>query len=108
TVYMATLGPEGFREVGRRSFQNAHYLAGRIGEVPGFTLALSEPFFHEFVVRTPVPAAELNRQMLQAGIVGGFDLGAVDDRLDHHLLVCATEVHDREALERYVEVISDL
>jgi glycine dehydrogenase subunit 1 len=46
--------------------------------------------------------------MLQAGIVGGFDLGAVDDRLDHHLLVCATEVHDREALDRYVEVIADL
>ncbi len=38
TVYMATLGPEGFREVAHRSYQNAHYLAERIREVPGYSL----------------------------------------------------------------------
>ena len=32
TVYMATLGPEGFREVARRSYQNAHYLADRVSD----------------------------------------------------------------------------
>ena len=35
TVYMATLGPEGFREVARRSYQNAHYLAERVSERTG-------------------------------------------------------------------------
>ena len=36
TVYMATLGPEGFREVARRCYQNAHYLAERLSGVPGY------------------------------------------------------------------------
>ncbi len=30
TVYMATLGPEGFKEVSERSYQNAHYLADQL------------------------------------------------------------------------------
>ena len=105
TVHMATLGPEGFREVARRSYQNAHYLADRIEELPGYELPLAAPFFHEFVVRTPIPAAEVNRRLLDAGIVGGFDLGDLDAALNHDLLVCATEVHDRCALDRFVEAL---
>src|SRR5215216_907713 len=56
TVYMATVGPEGFREVARRSYQNAHYLAERISEVPGYAIATAGEFFHEFTVTTPIPA----------------------------------------------------
>jgi len=105
TVYMATLGPEGFREVAHRCYQNAHYLAARISEQPGYSLPLQAPFFHEFVVRTPVPAAEVNERLLQEGIVGGLDLGRVDAALDHDLLVCATEVHDRDVLDRFVAAL---
>ena len=56
TVYMGTLGPEGFREVARRSYQNAHYLAARIADMPGYAVATAGEFFHEFTVSTPIPA----------------------------------------------------
>src|SRR3954467_12599524 len=55
TVYMSALGPEGFREVAERAYQNAHYLAGKLAQVPGFRVATDGEFFHEFVVKTPVP-----------------------------------------------------
>src|SRR5687768_14989957 len=77
TVYMATLGPEGFREVARRSYDNAHYLAGRLTELPGYTRAFDAPFFHEFLVLTPIPAWEVNRKLAGAGIIGGFDLAKI-------------------------------
>lgn len=105
TVYMASLGPEGFREVANRCYQNAHYLADRIVALPGYRLALDAPFFHEFVVECPLPAAEVNGRLLEAGIVGGLDLGRLDPALGQHLLVCATEVHDREALDRFVSAL---
>jgi glycine dehydrogenase subunit 1 len=102
TVYMATLGPEGFREVALRSHQNAHYLADCISQRQGYEIANAGAFFHEFVVSTPVPAAEVVSRLLEEGILGGLDLGRVDPALDHHLLLCTTEMNSRSLIERMV------
>ena len=102
TVYMSTLGPEGFREVANRCYQNAHYLEDRLTSLPGYANALAAPFFHEFVVKCPRSASELNERLLEQGIIGGLDLGRVDPALSDHMLLCATELHDRESLDRFV------
>jgi glycine dehydrogenase subunit 1 len=106
TVYMASVGPKGFREVATRGYQNAHYLQSQICALPGYTLALTTPFFNEFVVRTPVPPAELNRRLRRAGIIGGYDLGSADSGLDGHWLLCATELNDKASIDRMVAVLS--
>jgi glycine dehydrogenase subunit 1 len=106
TVYMASLGPEGFREVATRCHQNAHYLADRIASLDGYRLPLEAPFFHEFVVETPVPAAEVNARLLAHGIVGGYDLGQVDGDLERHLLLCATELNSRASIDRMVGILA--
>jgi glycine dehydrogenase subunit 1 len=103
TVYMATLGPEGFREVARRSYQNAHYLASRIAEIPGYSVSTTGDFFNEFVVEMPLPASQVNARLMEMGILGGLDLGAVDTRLDHSMLLCATEMSSRAGIDRLIE-----
>ncbi len=105
TVYMSTLGKEGFREVARRSYQNAHYLADRIAEVSGYEIANGGAFFNEFVVRTPVPAGVVRTKLLDGGILAGFDLGEIDQELDRFLLVCATEVNSRAGIDRLVAAL---
>jgi glycine dehydrogenase subunit 1 len=105
TVYMATMGPEGFREVANRSYQNAHYLAERVAATDGYTVGNVGEFFHEFVIRCPRPAAEVNRSLLDRGIIGGLDLGTVDTALADCMLVCATELHSRESIDRFVETL---
>jgi glycine dehydrogenase subunit 1 len=105
TVYMATLGPEGFREVARRSYQNAHYLAERVSEVPGYTLATSGPFFHEFVVSTPGPARDVLAHLLEHGIHSGLDLAKVDPTLERFLLMCATETNTKQGIDRLVDAL---
>ncbi|MDP9367488.1 MAG: aminomethyl-transferring glycine dehydrogenase subunit GcvPA, partial [Chloroflexota bacterium] len=102
TVYMSSVGPAGFREVATRCYQNAHYLADQLSTLDGYELLLDGEFFHEFVVRTPKLAAEINRSLLSAGIVGGYDLSHVDDSLDHALLLCATELNDRASIDRLI------
>jgi glycine dehydrogenase subunit 1 len=105
TVYMATLGPEGFREVARRSYQNAHYLAERVSGVPGYTLATGGPFFQEFVVSTPVPAGDVLAHLLEHGILGGLDLSKVDPGLDRYLLMCATETNTKHGIDRLIDAL---
>jgi glycine dehydrogenase subunit 1 len=106
TVYMASVGPEGFREVANRSYQNAHYLQRQLCALPGYELALDGPFFHEFVVKTPEPAAAVNAKLLEAGIIGGYDLSAVDPALDHHLMLCATELNGKSNIDRLIAALS--
>jgi glycine dehydrogenase subunit 1 len=106
TVYMASVGPEGFREVARRSYDNAHYLGDRLTALPGYELAFDAPFFHEFAVRTPIPAAKVNRRLAEVGIIGGYDLAHVDPALSHHLLLCTTELNDRAGIDKLVTALS--
>ena len=105
TVYMSSLGPEGFREVARRSYQNAHYLADRLATLPGYELALDGTFFHEFVVRTPEPVADINSRLVEHGIIGGYDLGEVAPELDHHMLICATELNGRRRVDELIDML---
>jgi glycine dehydrogenase subunit 1 len=106
TVYMATLGPQGFREVAERCYQNAHYLADRLTALPGFELALNAPFFHEFVVKTPGPAKDVNARLAEAGIIGGFDLARIDVSLGEYLLLCATEMNGKASIDALVAALA--
>lgn len=105
TVYMATMGPEGFKEAANRCYQNAHYLANEIEKVRGFNVQVASEFFHEFVVKTPSPARQINTRLANAGIIGGYDLGNVDPGLNHHLLLCATELNSKESVDRLVSAL---
>jgi glycine dehydrogenase subunit 1 len=106
TIQMAMLGSGGVREVARQSYHKAHYVADAIGALPGYTVKTgSTSFFNEFVVQTPVPPAELNARLLDAGYIGGYDLGADYPALAGHMLICATEVLDRAMLDGFVEVL---
>jgi glycine dehydrogenase subunit 1 len=100
TVYTALMGPEGLREVAELSISKAHYLAERL-QASGFGLRYPDaPFLWEFAVELPdVPRA--NEALLEAGILGGLDLG------DGAMLVAVTEKRTREELDAFVEVVAD-
>lgn len=105
TVYMSALGPEGFREVAERAYQNAHYLAKEISKVPGYRVATEGEFFHEFVVETPIPASDVLDTLQSQGIVGGLDLGLIDVSLGNFILVCTTELNSRAGIDRMVAAL---
>ena len=101
-VYLNWMGPRGLREVANACLQGAHYAARRIAELPGFSLAFDAPFFSEFAVRCPVPAAEVNRLLLEDGIIGGYDLALFDPSLADCLLLAVTELNTRAEIDALV------
>jgi glycine dehydrogenase subunit 1 len=106
SIYLATLGPNGLRDVGEQCLAKSHYAAERIAASKGFSRASSAPFFKEFVVRTPRPPAEINAALLKAGIIGGLDLGRFDSAWTNQWLVCVTEKRTREEIDRMAAVLA--
>jgi glycine dehydrogenase subunit 1 len=100
TVYTALMGPAGLREVAELSIQKAHYLAEKL-EAGGARLRYpGAPFLWEFVVELDDVGA-VNGALLEAGIVGGLDLG------DGGMLVAVTEKRTKRELDLFAEVVAD-
>jgi len=100
TVALCTLGKQGLRRMAELCYHNAHYAAERIAALPGYDLPLDGVFFQEFVVRCPVAPAEVNRHLLERGIIGGYD---VSDRIERGLLLCFSELHTRAEIDALVD-----
>ena len=108
-IYLAALGPRGLREVAEQCYHRSHYLAAELARLPGFGPCFPGPFLREFALRTPRPAAELNRRLWERhGIVGGLDLGRFPDLgLDGGWLLTATELNSRADIDRLVAAVRE-
>jgi glycine dehydrogenase subunit 1 len=104
-LYLSLLGKEGLQQVAAQSAQRAHYLAGKIASIPGFSLKYKSPFFREFVVETPIPAAILVEKMLEKSIFAGYDLAAHGET---GLLVAVTEKRTKAELDSFVEKLEGM
>lgn len=106
-IYLAALGKRGLPEVANLCLQKAHALADRLRAV-GAPPAFSAPFFREFPVRLPKPAAEVIAALLPKKICAGFDLGRIRPDWKHLLLVSVTELTSREAMERFAASLGEV
>ncbi len=108
TVYMTLLGREGLIEVATQSAQKAHHLADKLAAIKGFSLPFAgHPFFKEFVLQCPVPAAQVVEDMLNQGIYAGVDLArfGMDERW---LLIAVTEKKTLAQIEEYVDALGEM
>ena len=99
TIYVALMGNDGLREVNRLSCDGAHYLAGRLVESGKFRLAFDKPFLKEFVVKTDLDVKKINRRLLDAGLMGGLDLG------NGMIEFAVTEKRTREEIDKLVTLM---
>ncbi|MCL4540482.1 MAG: aminomethyl-transferring glycine dehydrogenase subunit GcvPA, partial [Bacteroidetes bacterium] len=105
TIYMSLMGKQGIREVAEQSSAKAHYLAEQIGKIPGFSLKYRQPFFHEFLVSTPVPAEEILSAALKKNILAGVDVETLMAG-EKGLLVAVTEKRTREEMDEFVDFLN--
>lgn len=107
-VHVSLLGKEGLREVANLNYQKAHYAASQIAAIDGYSLWSDQVFFNEFAVRCPLPAAELNERLLDAGVIGGFDLGEAYPGMENVMLFAVTEMNVREDIDYLVSVLEEV
>ncbi|MDD3716810.1 MAG: aminomethyl-transferring glycine dehydrogenase subunit GcvPA [Candidatus Marinimicrobia bacterium] len=106
TVYLALMGGKGLRQVAELCLQKAHYLFDKIIALPRYAPLSPNPFFKEFVVRTPVPAAEIVEKAPGSGFFAGIDLGRFDPKRGDQLLIAVTEKRSRKEMDDFVAFLS--
>lgn len=106
SIAMSALGKEGIQEIAIQNIENANY-AKELFKNNGFTV-LDGVSYNEFVVRFDRPIAEVNRELLDEGFIGGFDLSTVDDTFKNHMLVAVTELRTKEEIDTFVQKAGEI
>jgi glycine dehydrogenase subunit 1 len=99
TVFMSVYGKQGLRDLAVQNHSKARYLAD------GLDRRFTAPFFNEFVVRAKSPEA-VNQALLEKKIVGGLALGRFYPELEDCMLLCATEMSAKAAMDTVKEALS--
>ena len=125
TIYLAALGKQGLRQVAELCYQKAHYAAGRIAQLPGYSLPFQGTFFQEFVVSCPTSPSDINRRLLDQNILVGLNIseafsnvpplegGTTEGSSPHSaestnaMLLCVTEMNSRQEIDALVEALSE-
>ena len=106
TVFMSLLGKTGIRRLAEVNVGRAHDAWDRLVSRPKVESCFSGVFFNEFVLRVKNLESLMQRCALQK-IVPGIPLSQWYPELDDCLLVCVTEMNEREEIERLVGTIGD-
>ncbi|WP_273130097.1 aminomethyl-transferring glycine dehydrogenase subunit GcvPA [Metabacillus sp. HB246100] len=106
SVAMTALGKQGVKEMAIQNIQKANY-AKRACIKAGIEVPFNQPIFNEFVVKLSKPVSEVNKELLEKNIIGGFDLGRVDPTLENHMLIAVTEQRTKDEIDTLVKELGD-
>ena len=107
-VYMATLGKQGMKEVAVQSFKKAHYTFEKLTESGKYKPLFNQPFFKEFAIKCDKPVDEINEALREKGILGGFNLKKVNEKLGDSMLIAVTENRTMEEIEKFVQIMEEI
>lgn len=102
-IYLSLLGKVGLKKVAEINLANAEYLKSELSNIDGVTIAFDSPTFNEFVVRFEKDAKKIHSALAKKGIYAGVPLERWYPELKNCVLICTTECHTKEDLDRFVE-----
>ncbi len=106
TIYLGWLGPEGLRELGRQCSSRAAYAARVLTQIPEVRLAQPDvPFFKEFALRLPRPAAAVVDALVEQGFLAGVPLTMAGEDV---LLVAVTERRTRGEIDGLARAMGEV
>ncbi len=111
-VYLSLLGPQGLRQLFESILVKTNYAIKMLSEIPGVVAPrFSSPHYQEFVVsfkRATGTLARLDKSLISHGVHGGKSLVKDFPELGESALICVTEVHSTEAIDKLRLLIEKL
>ena len=109
-VYLALAGPQGMKDVGQTMRQKCLYAQKKISGLRGIRFPLpNATCFKEFVVDyspSGRSVKDVHQELMKHGIFGGLDISKSFPELGRAALVCVTEVHGKEDIDKFVQALS--
>jgi glycine dehydrogenase subunit 1 len=106
-VYMAAMGKQGICDTARLCYDKTAYAASLINSLEGFSVDLTKKRFREIEVSCPVDADILADKLREKGIIAGLPLGSFDGAKENILLVCVTEMNDKEEIDNLAKAMKE-
>ena len=107
-VYLSWLGGVGLWEVAVRNIENAKKCLNAITGIDGFRRKFSGEFFNEFVIESSFDVNEINRKLLDRGVVGGLEIGRWYPELKNCFLFGVTEMHSYDDINRLSSTLKEV
>jgi glycine dehydrogenase subunit 1 len=109
SIYLATIGPHGLRDVAATGAARATELAAALAAI-GVERLHGGPFLNEFAVRVP-DARTVHRRLIERGFLAGLvwaDAEPDDPTLADGLLLCTTELTTSPDIARFVAAFGEV
>lgn len=110
-VYMALMGPEGFKELGKGILQRVAYVKAKLAEIPGVRIPIDSFSYCDFLVdfsKTGKTVAEINKGLLSFNIFGGKDISGEYPVFGQSALYSVTEVHTKEDIDKLISSLKKI
>ena len=111
-VYMASLGPAGFRDLGEIILQKTSYAIKTLSSLPNITVNRFGGYnFREFIVnfdKCKKTVGEINQNLLDYRIFGGKDLSTDFPGLGQSALYCVTELTSAEEIHNLARALGEI
>ncbi len=108
TIFLEILGREGLRKLAEHNLQKANYALAELKQLKGIKRKFSGPVFNEFVIEISRPWPEVDKALRKEGLVAGVPLESDYPELKNCLLVCVTETHQKEDIQRLVDSLKKI
>lgn len=106
-IYMSLLGKQGLRDLSKQCIKKAHYAYEKLLATGKFEKVFDAPFYKEFAIKCNKPVCELNKKLLENGIIGGFDLGKHYPEFENVMLIAVTEKRTKEEIDKLCKVLEE-
>lgn len=107
TIFLETLGREGLKELAWQNIQKANYALEKLSLIKGIKRKFKGKFFNEFVLEFSGSFEKISGFLRKKGIVGGLNLGEYYPELKKCALVCVTEMHKREEIDKLAAILKE-
>ncbi|MCK5763948.1 MAG: aminomethyl-transferring glycine dehydrogenase subunit GcvPA [Clostridiales bacterium] len=101
-IYMAVMGKQGIQDVAKQCVDLSYYTAKALTANNNFKMKYNTPFFREFVIETPIKAADLFEKMLEKKFYAGIDLEPYTGS-ENELMIAVTEKMTKEKIDCFVK-----